>query len=343
VEPLAALQRITYLLEVDGAPPFKVQAFRRAAETVSATDPAVLARLATPSRLATLANIGDTTARVIAEALAGEVPGYLAALEEAAGSGDVAQVLALRALLHGDCHSHSDWSDGKNPIAEMAAAARALGHEFFTLTDHSPSLTIAHGLDADRLRRQLEFVGELNASLAPFRILTGIEVDILADGVLDQEEELLAGLDVVVASCHSNLREERGSMTKRLVRAVSDPNVDILGHPTNRLIAGRRRPESTFDPEEVFGACAAAGVAVEINCRPERDDPPDPLLAIAVHGGCKFSIDSDAHRPGELEWLVRGCRKAVAAGIDPARILAARDADAVLDWTASHGAGRPAP
>jgi putative hydrolase len=337
VDPLAALQRITYLLEIDNAPPFKVQAFRRAAETVRTTDPEVLARLAVPSRLATLANIGDTTARVIAEALTGEVPSYLAALEEKAGSGDGAQVLALRALLRGDCHSHSDWSDGKNPIAEMAAAARDLGHEFFTLTDHSPSLTIAHGLDAGRLRRQLELVAELNASLAPFRILTGIEVDILADGVLDQQEELLGELDVVVASCHSNLREERASMTKRLVRAVSDRNVDILGHATNRLIAGRRRPQSEFDPEEVFGACAAAGTAVEINCRPERDDPPSELLEIAVRAGCAFSIDSDAHRPGELEWLARGCRKAVAAEIAPQRILTTRSADELVAWTAAHG------
>jgi putative hydrolase len=342
VDPLAALQRITYLLEVDGAPPFKVQAFRRAADTVRATDPALLARLAVPSRLATLANIGDTTARVIAEALAGDVPSYLVALEEAA-AGDGAPVLALRALLRGDCHSHSDWSDGKNPIEEMAGAARALGHDYFTLTDHSPTLTIAHGLDADRLRRQLDVVAELNATLAPFRILTGIEVDILAGGVLDQEEELLARLDVVVASCHSNLREARDPMTKRLVQAVSDHNVDILGHPTNRLIAGRRRPESDFDPEAVFGACAAAGVAVEINCRPERDDPPDSLLEIAVRAGCTFSIDSDAHRPGELEWLVRGCRKAVVAGIAPERILTTRSADELVAWTTAHGGAPTTP
>ena len=210
VDPLAALNRIAYLLESQGAPAFKFRAFRRAAETVRATDPEVLAQLAVPSRLATLANVGDTTAAVIAEALAGEVPSYLATLEQAAVNGDAAQVLALRALLRGDCHSHSDWSDGKNPIEEMAGAARALGHDYLVLTDHSGSLSIANGLEPDRLRRQLEVVAELNDELAPFRILTGIEVDILADGRLDQEDELLATLDVVVASCHSRLREDAG-------------------------------------------------------------------------------------------------------------------------------------
>ena len=155
----------------------------------------------------------------------------------------------------------------------MAEAARALGHEYWTLTDHSPRLTIAHGLNAERLRQQLDVVAELNAELAPFRILTGIEVDILEDGALDQDEELLARLDVVVASVHSKLRMDAPAMTKRMVRAVASPHVDILGHCTGRIIVGRGRPPSTFDAEQVFAVCAATGTAVEINSRPERLDP----------------------------------------------------------------------
>ena len=124
----------------------------------------------------------------------------------------------------------------------MAEAARALGHRYWALTDHSPRLTVAHGLDAERLRRQLDVVAELNAELAPFRILTGIEVDILEDGALDQDEELLARLDVVVASVHSKLRMEEPEMTRRMLRAVESPHTDILGHCTGRILVGQGPP-----------------------------------------------------------------------------------------------------
>ena len=158
-------------------------------------------------RLTDLPGVGDTTARVIAEALAGETPAYLRAPRGAARPTlDGPRPPSCGPCSAGDCHSHSDWSDGGSPIAEMAEAAAALGHEYLALTDHSPRLTVAHGLDAERLRRQLEVVAALNEELAPFRILTGIEVDILEDGSLDQDEDLLARLDVVVASVHSKLR-----------------------------------------------------------------------------------------------------------------------------------------
>jgi putative hydrolase len=209
----------------------------------------------------------------------------------------------------------------------MPEAARDLGHEWIALTDHSPRLTVANGLSASRLEAQLELVGKLNEELAPFRILTGIEVDIGEDGSLDQREDLLGRLDVVVASVHSQLRMPSGPMTRRMVAAVRNPHVDVLGHCTGRLLGGRgRRPESAFDPAAVFGACREAGVAVEINCRPERRDPPGRLLRLAAEAGCLFAIDSDAHAPGQLDWLANGTVRAEQAGITPDRVINARPA-----------------
>jgi putative hydrolase len=268
---------------------------------------------------------------VIAEAAAGRVPGYLADLEERA------RPLAqggerLRAALRGDCHLHSDWSDGGSPIEVMARAARDLGHEWAVLTDHSPRLKIARGLSAERLRRQLDVVAEVNAELAPFRLLTGIECDILSAGGLDQEEELLDRLDVVVASAHSELRMDAREMTARLLRAVRNPLVDVLGHCTGRLLGGKKRPESRFDAEAVFAACAESGTAVEINCRPDRLDPPRRLLRQAVDAGVLFSIDSDAHAPGQLDWLAYGCARAEECGVEPERVINTWDVERLLRW-----------
>jgi putative hydrolase len=207
----------------------------------------------------------------------------------------------------------------------MAEAARDIGHEWMALTDHSPSLTVANGLTAERLRRQLEIVAELNEELAPFRILTGIEVDILLGGGLDQEEELLAQLDIVVASVHSKLRMPSGEMTRRMIKAVSNPYVTILGHCTGRMKTARRdRPESTFNAKAVFEACRDNGVAVEINSRPERLDPPLRLLRQAVEIGCEFSIDSDAHAPGQLDWLPHGCERAESCEVPVERVINTR-------------------
>jgi putative hydrolase len=209
----------------------------------------------------------------------------------------------------------------------MAEAARDLGHEWVALTDHSPRLTVANGLSAERLLDQLDLIGGINEELAPFRILTGIEVDILDDGALDQREDLLRGLDMVVASVHSKLRMPAGPMTRRMIAAIRNPAVDVLGHCTGRMRGGRgTRPESAFDAEAVFTACRENGVAVEINCRPERMDPPDKLLAIAVEIGCLFAIDSDAHAPGQLDWLGNGTARADAIEIPPERVINTRTA-----------------
>jgi putative hydrolase len=219
----------------------------------------------------------------------------------------------------------------------MAEAARQLGREYLVLTDHSARLTVAHGLNEERLGHQLDVVRELNETLAPFRILTGMEVDILEDGSLDLDLDLLSQLDVVVASVHSKLRMDAPHMTERMLAAIESPHTDILGHCTGRLITGKGRPQSTFDAEAVFSACARTGTAVEINARPERQDPPEDLLRRAVGLGCSFAIDTDAHAPGQLGWLGRGCRNAVAAGVPFERVVNRGTAAELVSWAATHG------
>ncbi|MEV5648784.1 PHP domain-containing protein [Nocardia sp. NPDC052254] len=334
-DPVAALREIAFWMERERAQTHRVKAYRRAADTVAALPDAEFERRRESGGWQELPGIGPKTAAVIEQAGAGIVPERLAQLRAAAQPIEPAGA-HLRALLRGDLHTHSDWSDGGSPIEEMMRTAIALGHDYCALTDHSPRLRVANGLSAQRLRRQLGVVAELNSRLAPFRILTGIEVDILDDGSLDQDAELLEQLDLVVASVHSNLRADSDTMTRRMVYAVANPHVDVLGHCTGRLVAGERglRPESSFDAEVVFEACRRYETAVEINSRPERRDPPGRLIRLAVEMGCLFSIDTDAHAPGQLDWQGYGCARAIAHDVAAERVVNTWALDELMAFTA---------
>ncbi|MFT4281905.1 PHP domain-containing protein [Microbacterium sp.] len=329
MEPIDALNEIATLLERERASRYRSKAFRAAARAIEGLRPEELADTAALRRRK---GIGDSSLAVIREALEGGVPRYLAELRDA----DSRPQSSLRGMLRGDLHAHSEWSDGQTGIDLMVEAARALGHDYLALTDHSPRLRVARGLSAERLREQLTVVAGFRFD--DFTLLSGIEVDILDDGGLDQDTGLLDELDIVVASVHSSLQMERSRMTARLVRAVSQPQVDVLGHVTGRLVRGERgtRPPSEFDAAEVFAACAAHGVAVEINSRPEREDPPDELIRTAMQAGCLFAIDSDAHAPGQLGLLDEGAARAERLGVPPDRIVTTWSRERLRAWTESH-------
>jgi putative hydrolase len=335
--PVGALRRIAFLLERSRAETYKVKAFRAAAETILPLGDEVAERVR-QGTLRELPGIGASTAEVIEAAVEGRTPDRLARLERETGGPLVQGGEELRSRLRGDLHSHSDWSDGGSPIEEMAFTAIELGHEYLVLTDHSPRLTIANGLSVARLTRQLGVVEAVNEHLGggdgSFRLLKGIEVDILDDGSLDQTDEMLARLDVRVASVHSKLAMDKEAMTRRMVAAVQNPFANVLGHCTGRLVTGNRgmRKQSEFDAAAVFGACLEAGTAVEINSRPERRDPPTKLLQQAIDIGCLFSIDSDAHAPGQLDFLSYGSARAQELGIDPDRIVNTWPLDRLLEW-----------
>jgi putative hydrolase len=337
-DPVADLKRIAFLLEAMAEPGYRVRAFRSAATALAALTPDEIAERAAGGRLRELTGIGEVTERTILESLRGEAPVYMRRLESTEGTPQAQGAAELRAALKGDLHAHTEASDGHFTIREMAEAAIELGHEYLVISDHSPRLTVASGLSTERLMAQLDEIAQLNEELAPFRLLSGIEVDINEDGSLDQAPEVLGRLDVVVGSCHSALRMASEPMTRRMVTALANPHLDVLGHCTNRMSRRRRgnRPESTFDPDIVFAAAKRFDKAIEINCLPDRLDPPKRLLRLAVETGCRVSIDSDAHYLGQLAWVRVGCERAFMCGVTPAMIVNAMPADELLAWTASH-------
>lgn len=330
----AALLQAIYYLDRELAPPTKVRAFARALATVDGLSDDELFDRSTEQTLTELEGIGPSTSEVITDAVLDRPPTYLTKLEARTripvGAGG-----ELRESLRGDCHLHSMWSDGAAPVAAMAGAARVLGHEYIVLTDHSARLTVAHGLDETRVRRQLDEVAAVNEQMAPFRVLTGLEVDILEDGSLDLSDDLLGELDVVVGSVHSKFRMPREDMTRRLVMAIANPHVDMIGHITNRKVVGGGRQGSDFDAEIVFAACAKFDTAIEINCRPERQDPPKDLVELARQWDLKFCINTDAHSPGQLEWQPYGCDKLAQLDIDADSVINTWSADQLVGWAQS--------
>ncbi len=333
--PEEALLRVVHCLDRAHESGFKSKAFVRALDVVRNTPADELERRGGNDTLTELDGIGKSTAAVIGDALAGREPAYLRRIEAESQVAITDAGQRYRDALRGDCHLHSTWSDGGAPIEAMAATAIAIGHDYMVQTDHSARLTIAHGLDEQRLADQLDKIAEVNEAIADaghdFKILSGMEVDILEDGSLDLSDEMLDRLDVVVASVHSKLRMERQPMTERMVLAAASPHVDILGHCTGRMIG--KRPPSTFDADYVFAACAQFNTAVEINCRPERLDPPRELLRRAVEHGCWFSIDTDAHATGQLEWQAHGCDRAAECEVPIDRIVNTLSADGLIAWT----------
>ena len=332
--PHDALAEIAFRLERERAEPFRIQAFRKASAAIAdLTEQDLRDRLA-DGRLKRTKGIGGRSLEVVTHALDGRVPEYLQGLRERADAPPSPAGAELLDRLRGDLHTHSEWSDGTTSIDAMLDAARLLGREYLALTDHSPELTVANGLTAERLTEQLQDVADLDGR-GGVRLLPGIEVNVMADGVLDQTPEMLDRLDVVVASLHSRLRADSSEVTMRLLAAIADPHTNVIGHITGRLVEGRRgtRPQSEFDADRVFAAAAEARVAIEINSRPERQDPPDDLLAKAIEAGCLFSIDTDAHAPGHLDFLGLGAERAAAGGVPPERIVTTWPVDDLLAWT----------
>jgi putative hydrolase len=335
MDGIEALSEIAYWLERGRGETRRVEAYRKAAWALADLPDGELDRRIADKSLTDVPLVGPSTSAVVMEAASGKVPKKLADLRKAGAKPLATGGEELRAALRGDLHSHSNWSDGGSPIDEMARIAQALGHEYLALTDHSPRLTVANGLTAERLAEQLDVVARLNDGYDGFRLLPAIEVDILEDGTLDQTAAMLDRLEVVVASVHSKLRADSETMTHRMDGGISRRHTNVLGHCTGRLVEGGRgtRPESQFDAEVVFAACAQFDVAVEINSRPERRDPPSRLIALAIDAGCLFSVDTDAHAPGQLSFLEYGCARAVAAGVPPERIVNTWPLDRLLEWT----------
>ncbi|HYH92395.1 MAG TPA: DNA polymerase/3'-5' exonuclease PolX [Candidatus Saccharimonadales bacterium] len=268
---------------------------------------------------------------------------------EAALAGRLPRLITL-ADLQGDLHSHSDWSDGVHPIEVMAEAARRRGHAYQVLTDHTQSLAIARGLAPDRVEEQRTIIAALNARFAAeeaagtappetppegFRLLHGCELEVRADGVLDYDDDLLARFDLVVASVHVSRRQSRAELTRRTLNAIRSPHVDVIAHPSGRMLMGR--DDLDLDWDVVYAEAARTGTALEMNGSPHRLDLSVERARRAVEVGCLLSIDSDAHKTAELDYLEWGISQARRAWVEPGHVLNTRSRADLLAWVAAKG------
>ena len=272
------------------------------------------------NRLTEIEGVGAGIAKVLAGLVDTGQSTYLQRLREEYKQPalDDESVIDL-ALYRGDLHSHSDWSDGRATMLEMARGAKALGYKFLGVTDHSPRIKVVNGLDAERLLAQSQEMAQVQAQVKGIELFQGIEVDILEDGALDLPDQVLELLDVVIASPHVKLRQEPAAMTQRMLRAVSHPHVNVIGHPTGRRPGSREG--ASYDFEAVFKAAAKNGVALEIDCDPARMDLSPEMARMALELGCTFAMDADAHAPAEFAYVPMGAWIARRAGIPMERIL----------------------
>ena len=254
---------------------------------------------------------------------------------QAASAGRLPELVTLEAL-HGELHSHTDWSDGQNTIEEMARGARRAGLSYLVISDHSQSLGVVNGLTVERLRMQWEAIAEAQHRLGDsILVLRGAEVEIRADGELDYPDEILAALDVVTASVHTSLRQSRERVTARMLSAVRNPHVDVIGHPTGRMVGGRDPAE--LDLEVVLAAARESGVALEINAHPARLDLKDAHARRAVEMGCRLAINSDAHSPADLELRPYGVATARRGWVGAESVVNAWPRERLLAWLGQRG------
>ena len=232
--------------------------------------------------------------------------------------------------IRGDLHVHSSWSDGRAPIIELAHAARSLGYEYIAFSDHSPSVGIAGGIGAEKMEEKIEAVAEANESLEGITVLMGAEVDIKADGSLDYPDDLLERIDVVVASVHMAQQQNERAITGRLIRAIENENVDIIGHPTGRII--NQREPSEIDFPAVLEAAARTGTVLEINAHPSRLDLNDANARAAKEMGIRMCINSDAHDASQLLNMRYGVNVARRAWLEKEDLLNAMDLPGLLQY-----------
>ncbi len=329
-EAAAVLAEIAYRLRHDPEQAYRARAYSRAAAVLHRLGPDLAALRAGPG-LESIEGIGSGIAKVLVELLDTGRSSYAEGLREKAGEAAAAPAGEgiNSSLLKGDLHSHTDWSDGGATVLDMARAAQARGYSYLAITDHSPRIRVVNGLGPERLAAQAAEISRAMLEMPGFTILRGIECDILEDGSLDLPDEVLAELEVVVISPHVKLKMEAAEMTERMLRAVSNPHADIVGHPTGRRLGSR--PGASYDFEAVFRAAAAHGTAVEMDCDPARMDLSPELARLAANCGCRLTLDSDAHAPDQFAYVDQGAWMARQAGLGPEAFLNCLDLPQLLD------------